>query len=115
MMADMDISNVILFEAAESEGFFRLRFELTDAIRPEDLDSIKDYLDNSETSLSAIQGNKGLVISGRGPIWLYAFLSHYYGHRVLWLGVFDPKQEGAVVVQSHEPGRKEGDIVPCEE
>ncbi len=43
---------------------------------------------------------KGLVLSGRGPIWLYALLVHL-AHPYAWVGVFDPRLESAVVTQRH--------------
>ena len=42
-----------------------------------------------------------VVISGRGPIWLYGMLQHLMQHVVPALAVFDPKVGGAVVVASH--------------
>jgi len=53
---------------------------------------------------------KGVVLSGRGPIWLYAYLLHHY-HPVPFLAVFDPRLAGAVVVASHHPDAKVGDII----
>jgi len=40
----------------------------------------------------------GVVIYGRGPIWLYTYLSHILLNP--WIAVFDPRQ-GAIVVESH--------------
>ena len=42
-----------------------------------------------------------VVLSGRGPIWLYGMLQHLMQHVVPALAVFDPKVGGAVVVASH--------------
>lgn len=57
---------------------------------------------------------KGVVLYGKGSIWLYAYLLHNL-HHCLWLATFDPRM-GAVVVQNHQPnGRKEGDIIPLDE
>jgi CRISPR-associated protein Csx3 len=43
----------------------------------------------------------GVIISGRGPVWLYAHLVHEY-HPARWVGVNDPRL-GYVVVSRHHP------------
>lgn len=53
----------------------------------------------------------GVVLSGRGPIWLYAYLTHYY-HPTAWVATYDPRLSGAVVVQSHHPDYNVGDVIP---
>lgn len=58
--------------------------------------------------------NKGVVICGKAPIWLYAYLIHKL-HHCQWLATFDPRL-GAIVVQNHQPdGRKEGEIIHIDE
>lgn len=47
-----------------------------------------------------VEGTKGVVISGRGPVWLYAALAHHY-HVAAWVGTFDPRLGGAVVTSRH--------------
>ena len=42
-----------------------------------------------------------LVISGRGPIWLYALIYHYLHGQVANIGFFDPKLRGAIVIGAH--------------
>ncbi|XDE60675.1 CRISPR-associated ring nuclease Crn3/Csx3 [Arthrospira platensis BEA 1257B] len=41
----------------------------------------------------------GIVISGRGPIWLYGYLIHEL-HPAAWVACYDPRL-GAVVVATH--------------
>lgn len=56
--------------------------------------------------------NRGLILSGRGPIWLYTYLSHL-AHTFAWVAVHDPRCGGAVVVQRHtEQSPSIGEIVP---
>lgn len=55
-----------------------------------------------------IDGTKGVVLEGRGPIWLYSYLVHSY-HATAWIGVYDPRI-GVVVVESHSPRMNTGDI-----
>lgn len=58
--------------------------------------------------------NKGVVISGKAPIWLYAYIIHEL-HSFAWIATFDPRI-GAVVVQNHIPqGRNISEIIPIEE
>lgn len=50
-------------------------------------------------------GNEIVVLSGRAPIWLYGlygYLIHYY-HPSRAIAVFDPRLDGAVIVESHIP------------
>jgi CRISPR-associated protein Csx3 len=65
------------------------------------------------TSLSLPSGmdfKKGVVITGRGPIWLYATLTHLC-HSFVWVATYDPRI-GAIVVQSHSKEVSVGDVIP---
>ncbi|MEQ8972091.1 MAG: CRISPR-associated ring nuclease Crn3/Csx3 [Coleofasciculus sp. C1-SOL-03] len=57
-----------------------------------------------------IQSSQGVVIEGRGPIWLYSYLVHKC-HATAWVGCFDPRLEGAVVVESHHKGVAVGQVL----
>ncbi|MDY6782174.1 MAG: CRISPR-associated ring nuclease Crn3/Csx3 [Cyanobacteriota bacterium] len=46
-----------------------------------------------------IDYSQGIVIEGKGPIWLYAYLVHEC-HPAAWVGCYDPRL-GAVVVATH--------------
>ncbi len=83
----------------ELENFTVVHFELEETIKPEILKNIK---------VPAVNPRKGVVISGRGPIWLHCFLAHKY-HHTLFVAIYDPRI-GAVVVQSHTD-LKEGDVL----
>lgn len=54
--------------------------------------------------------DKGVILSGEGPIWLYAFLTHYY-HPVKFVAVHVPRLKGAVVVESHDAKYRAGMII----
>lgn len=54
-------------------------------------------------------GDFGLVIDGRGPVWGYTMVVHA-AHPTRWVGTRDPRL-GVVVVQSHVPGVKMGDVL----
>ena len=92
----------IKFQTKEEEKWTLLTFELDEAISPKDLKILKP---------PKLRGDKGVLISGRGPIWLYCFLVHCY-HPTRFVATYDPRERGAVVVESHSSEYKAGDIVP---
>ena len=53
---------------------------------------------------------KGIILSGRAPVWLFATLVHEF-HPTLWVATFDPRLGGGVIVQSHSKKYKIGDII----
>ena len=68
-----------------------------------------------------IDPGKGIVLSGRGPLWLYGHLIHEL-HPTAWVACYDPRL-GAVVVASHSPLVRVGQVIalkkklgipPCE-
>jgi len=63
---------------------------------------IADHRDLAQLQLPpGLDWRKGVIINGRAPIWLYAYLVHQC-HPAAWLAVVDPRQ-GAVVVEAHHP------------
>ncbi len=98
---------IINFKVSEQKTYVVVEFEIN-TISPEDLKSIAPP--------DPVAGNfahKGVILSGRGPIWLYGFLIHYY-HPTLWVATFDPRLQGAVVVESHTSDMKVGEVVSME-
>ena len=55
--------------------------------------------------------NKGIILSGRAPIWVYAALVHYF-HPAAWVATHDPRLNSAVVVMTHIRGVNPGDLLP---
>jgi CRISPR-associated Csx3 family protein len=54
----------------------------------------------------------GLILSGRGPIWLYGHLLHE-AHPFAWAAVHDPRLGGAVVVaRGGRPGAGSRGAIP---
>ncbi|CDM96621.1 MAG: CRISPR-associated ring nuclease Crn3/Csx3 [Limnospira sp. PMC 1291.21] len=51
----------------------------------------------------------GIVISGRGPIWLYGYLIHEL-HPAAWVACYDPRL-GAVVVATHSRQTQVGQVL----
>lgn len=59
-----------------------------------------------------IQWQQGVVIEGRAPIWLYAYLIHEC-HPAAWVGCYDTRL-GAVVVSTHIHAVTIGSVLPLE-
>jgi CRISPR-associated protein Csx3 len=92
---------MINFKMTENEKFSLIEFELEGgAMTPFEL---------AELNPPTVNPRKGVVLSGRGPIWLYATLAHHY-HATLWVGCYDPRV-GGVVTQTHSPDYNVGQIV----
>ena len=62
---------------------------------------------------SGLDPRKGVVISGRAPMWLYAYLVHEC-HPTVWVACFDPRL-GAVVTTTHSKLVSVGQVIPLEE
>jgi len=57
---------------------------------------------------------QGVVLSGKGPVWLFAYLAHLC-HPAAWVAIFDPRL-GGVVVQNHiAQGPDPGTRIPLED
>jgi CRISPR-associated protein Csx3 len=59
---------------------------------------------------SSIQYDRGIVLEGRVPVWLYSYLTHLC-HPAVWVGCYDPRLAGAVVTQSHVHGVTVGQVL----
>jgi len=93
---------MIKFSTQEKENFTLVEFEIEGGVcTPDDLRELKS---------PKVDFTKGVIISGRGPVWLYAYLVHEF-HPARWVGTFDPRLGGGVVVTSHTPEVKVGDVV----
>ncbi|MGB7509704.1 MAG: CRISPR-associated ring nuclease Crn3/Csx3 [Pelodictyon phaeoclathratiforme] len=73
-------------------------------IEPQDLRGLKIP--------ATVQWNQGIVIEGKGPIWLYGYLVHEC-HPSSWVGCYDPRL-GIVVVSSHTHAVKVGSVLPVQ-
>lgn len=62
---------------------------------------IADYRDLAQLQLPELDCTKGVILNGRAPIWLFAYLAHKC-HPTAWVAVMDPRQ-GAIVVEAHLP------------
>ena len=62
-------------------------------------------------AIPTVKGNKGVVLNGRAPIWVFGTLIHHF-HATQWVATNDPRQGGAIVVESHKSGVAVGDVIP---
>ena len=95
----------ISFKIKKYKDFVVLEFELKKNLTPEDLKEIKPP-DPAKNKFSS----KGVILSGRGPIWLYGYLIHFY-HPTKFVAVYDPRLNSAVVVESHTTEIKIGNLI----
>jgi len=105
-MADLSEGDVISFEVKKIKNEITIvQFELKRELEPSDLKNIRppDPVKNG-FSINTV------VLSGKGPIWLYGFLVHYY-HPVRAIAVFDPRFNGAVIVESHVKDVEIGSLI----
>jgi len=91
------------FNMEEKKNFTLVKFELDGPISPEELKKI---------TTPEVNFKKGVVLSGKGPVWLFAYLVHEY-HPARWVATYDPRL-GAVVVQTHDPAIQAGDVIEVE-
>ncbi|MDI9635354.1 CRISPR-associated ring nuclease Crn3/Csx3 [Kamptonema cortianum] len=86
--------NVIPHQTQSGLPYQHLHVEITNEngiITPTDLKGLK--------LPKGIDFSQGIVIEGKAPIWLYAYLVHEC-HPAAWVGCYDPRL-GAVVVATH--------------
>ena len=70
-----------------------------------------DPADLKTLSIPTVKGNKGVILNGRAPIWVFGTLIHHF-HATAWVATNDPRQGGAIVVESHKSGVAVGDVIP---
>jgi len=56
-----------------------------------------------------LPGDLPVIFDGRGPVWGFGMLIHE-AHPTPWVACRDPRL-GAVVVASHSPDRKVGEVI----
>jgi CRISPR-associated protein Csx3 len=96
------LEDIVVFKVEEKPKYTLVTFELKRNLEPSDLTLISRVIPD-------VHSRKGVVISGRGPIWLYTFLAHHY-HYVKFIAVHDPRI-GYIVTESHTPDVKVGEIL----
>ncbi len=95
----------IRFSVKKSEGVAIVEFELTRNLTPEDLKNLRvpDPVDEKFSHMV-------VIISGKGPVWLYSYITHLY-HVVKVLAIYDPRIDKGIVTASHSPDYSPGDLI----
>jgi CRISPR-associated protein Csx3 len=91
---------MVNFTTDERDTVTLIEFTLDGAIVPEALHQLQAPDANTR---------KGVLISGRGPVWLFVFLVHSYHHHP-FVASYDPRI-GGIVVMSHTPDVKAGEVL----
>jgi len=68
----------------------------------------KEFVESIPTD--RLVGPFAVLISGKGPVWLYCMLAHA-AHACRAVAVFDPRLEGYVVVHAHYTGYHVGQVI----
>ncbi|MCM8808546.1 MAG: CRISPR-associated ring nuclease Crn3/Csx3 [Candidatus Omnitrophica bacterium] len=102
------LNEIITFSIKDKGKFTLIEFELKRELEPEDLTKIKP-----PDPLKGGFSSNVIILSGRGPIWLYGYLIHFY-HPTKAISIFDPRLDGAVIVESHSKEFKVGDLIKKE-
>jgi CRISPR-associated protein Csx3 len=95
-------NKMINFSVDQRSGFAVVSFAFDGNLAPSDIQNL---------SLPDVALDQGIVISGRGPIWLFLAIAHHF-HPAQWVASHDPRLGGAVICQSHIPGVSPGDLFP---
>ncbi|MFN4226532.1 MAG: CRISPR-associated ring nuclease Crn3/Csx3 [Candidatus Ratteibacteria bacterium] len=103
------LNDVIKFNIKHKNNFTLIEFELLKDLEPSDLSNLKP-----PDHVKAGFASDIIILSGRGPIWLYGYLIHFY-HPTKAIAIFDPRLNGAVVIESHTKDFKVGDLIKREE
>ena len=82
-----------------------VEFRLSRPIEPSELRDVVEEITKN------MKYRPVVLLSGRGPIWLYGALIHEIVHMVKAVGVYDPKVQGWVIVASHDRTKRVGDVL----
>jgi CRISPR-associated protein Csx3 len=97
---------MISFNINQQSGIVIISYKFDDMFTPADIKNI-----SPPDAVKENFAHKGVILAGRGPVWLYCFLTHYY-HPTKFVATYDPRLQGAVVVESHGREYKPGDVIP---
>jgi CRISPR-associated Csx3 family protein len=62
-----------------------------------------DYEAKMNLPLPSISPQRGVVLNGQLPNWLYTGLTLFY-HHAAWIAVYSPQLDRAIIVASRAPG-----------
>ena len=96
------VYNIRKFRAEIFSGLI-FEFELKGSVNPNEVSNI-------EKQLPDLDGDT-LVITGKGPTWLYCLIMRKYLYRFAIIAVYDPELQAAIIVSSHLMSFKMGDLI----
>jgi len=73
-------------------------------------DAVPVLVEKVGHELGDLAGEEPVIISGRLPVWAFASLVHAL-HPRPWVATFDPRLGGGVVVSSHVPNVRVGQVI----
>ncbi|MCM8809843.1 MAG: CRISPR-associated ring nuclease Crn3/Csx3 [Candidatus Omnitrophica bacterium] len=103
------LNDFIKFSVKNKDKFALIEFELIKEIEPSDLGNL-----NPPDPVKEGFSSKVIILSGRGPIWLYGCLIHFY-HPTKAIAIYDPRLNGAVIIETHSKDFKIGQLIKKEE
>lgn len=100
-----DILSKIVVDS--EKGVVQFNLSPTDALSYADLPRIveKVYREIQGSNVDVVK------ITGRGPIWLYSAVTHAVAHLAKAIAVFDAVNRRYVVVVTHSPEYRIGDVL----
>jgi len=97
--------NRVIYSTREREDLTLVEFNIEGGVL--DVSELEEAI----RTAPAVNWTKGVCISGRGPVWLYAALTHKY-HPAPFIATYEPRMNSCIVVASHTPKYRIGDVIP---
>ena len=89
-----------------------LHIELQGTLKPEEVKPLAKYaIERYKAMLNEFGRPKVLVLSGKGPIWMFGVLIHTLLHITPAIATFDPKLGGGVIIADHSGKFEEGEVI----
>jgi len=78
-----------------------------------DISELPELLRVVENTVGTRYFGKGVVISGRLPVWAHSAIAHLF-HASKFIAHFDPRLKGGVIVATHDTNYKVGQVISVE-
>jgi len=97
-------------DVKEEKEYLLIDIGLNGVMKPEEIGELVLLVENTVNNKYF---GKGVVISGRLPIWAHSALAHLF-HPARFIAHYDPRLRGAVIVATHSPDYKIGEVISIE-
>lgn len=84
-----------------------VHMEFEKPLEPSDLPYV---LEGIKSTMKYVEGDV-VILSGRGPIWLFVAVAHAFHGIIQHVATFDPKLQGAVIVMGHSRKFSLGQVI----